>query len=245
MAGFRSGIAALALFLLLPAARRGWSWRTPIVACAYAATLILFVAGNKLTTSAATIFLQSTAPLYLLLLGPFLLGEPVRRRDLGVIVTLGAGLLMMFFGADAPQATAPDPARGNVLALLSGVAWALTIAGLRWTARGGAEGGAAGAALGNVIAFAFCLPFALPVAHAGPGDVLSLLFLGVFQIAAAYALLTSGIRHVPALAAALLLLLEPVLNPFWAWLVHGETPGRWTVAGGALVLAGTLLQARR
>src|SRR3989442_11806346 len=71
VAGFRSGIAALVLFLLLPDSRRGWTRRTALVGASYAATMILFVLANKLTTSANTIFLQSTAPLYILLLGPW------------------------------------------------------------------------------------------------------------------------------------------------------------------------------
>ncbi|HLS47395.1 MAG TPA: hypothetical protein VK012_02685, partial [Gemmatimonadales bacterium] len=72
VAGFRSGVAALVLFLLLPESRRGWSWRTLLVGISYAATLLLFVLANKLTTSANTIFLQSTAPLYILILSPLL-----------------------------------------------------------------------------------------------------------------------------------------------------------------------------
>jgi len=67
VAGFRSGIAALTLLLLLPEARRDWSARSALVGLAYAATVTLFVLANKLTTSANTIFLQSTAPLYILL----------------------------------------------------------------------------------------------------------------------------------------------------------------------------------
>ena len=64
----------MVLYLLLPGARHGWTWRTIVVGLAYAATLILFVLANKSTTSANAIFLQSmTAPLYLLLLGPFVL----------------------------------------------------------------------------------------------------------------------------------------------------------------------------
>ncbi len=245
VACLRSGVAGVALVLLLPAARRRWTLGSVAVGAAYAATMILFVTGNKLTTSAATIFLQSTAPLYLLLLGPLLLHEPVRRRDLGVIVALGAGLVMMLLGADQPMATAPDPWRGNVIALLSGVAWAFTLLGLRWLGRGAGarEAGLAAVVAGNVIAFLFCLPFALPVAHAGRGDVLSIAYLGVFQIGLAYTFLTAGIAHVRALAAALLLLLEPVLNPLWAWVVQGETPGVWTILGGLLILSGTLVQA--
>ena len=83
-ASFRSGIAAVAIFGLAPEARRGWSRRAVIVGVAYAACLTLFVLANRLTTSANTIYLQSTAPLYLLVLGPWLLKEPIRRQDLGL-----------------------------------------------------------------------------------------------------------------------------------------------------------------
>ena len=82
VASFRSGIAALALVALLPEARRGWRPATWLVGVGYAATMILFVLSTKLTTAANAIFLQSTAPLYLILLGPWLLREPLRGRDL-------------------------------------------------------------------------------------------------------------------------------------------------------------------
>lgn len=245
VASFRSGVAALALVLFLPAARRGWSWRTPLVGCAYAATLIAFVSANKMTTSAATIFLQSTAPLYLLVLGPLLLGEKTRPRDLAIIAALGTGLVMMVWGSETPQSTAPDPWTGNLVAAMSGVFWALTIAGLRWLGRTSRDAAASATVAGNLIGFVVCLPFALPVAHVSVPDIGAILFLGVFQIAMAYAFVTSGVTRVPALEASLLLLLEPVLNPFWAFLVQGELPGGWTVAGGVLILGATLAQALR
>jgi drug/metabolite transporter (DMT)-like permease len=80
---------------------------------------------------------------------------------------------------------------------------------------------------------------AFPV-RAAPLDWAAVAYLGVFQIGAAYLLLGAGIRHVPALEASVLLLLEPALNPLWAWLVHGERPGAWSLAGGALILGATL-----
>ena len=84
VASFRSGVAAVTLLLLVPATRRGWGWRPALVGVAYAATLILFVTANKLTTSANTIFLQATSPVYLLLLGPlFLQGAGAPARFLG------------------------------------------------------------------------------------------------------------------------------------------------------------------
>ena len=93
---------------------------------------------------------------------------------------------------------------------------------------------------GNVIACLGCLPMALPVAHAGWTDAAAIVYLGVFQIGLAYACLTRAIRHVPAFEASAVLLAEPAMNPVWAFLVHGERPGAWAVAGGALILGATL-----
>lgn len=245
VAGFRSAVAAVALFLLLPAARRGWTWHVLPVGIAYAVTLTLFVAANKLTTSANAIFLQSAAPLYMLLFGPLLLGEHVRRRDLAFMAPVVVGLCLFFVGAETPSThMATNPALGNILAITSGVAWALTLVGLRWMEnRAGGESSALPTVVaGNVIAFLACAPGAFPVTSGGAGDWLAIAYLGVFQIGAAYVLLTAGIRHVPALEASVLLLLEPALNPVWSWLVHGERPGPWSIAGGALILGATLLR---
>ena len=81
VASFRSAVAALTLLVLLPAARRGWRWRVWPVGATYAGTLVFFVLSNRLTTGANAIFLQSTGPLYMLLLSPWLLHERIRRRD--------------------------------------------------------------------------------------------------------------------------------------------------------------------
>ena len=244
IAGFRSGIAALALVLLVPAARRGWTWRLWPVAATYAATLVLFVLATRLTTSANAIFLQSTAPLYLLLFAPLLLKEPIHRSDLLFIAAVGFGMVLVLLAADRAAATAPNPALGNRFGAGAGLAWALTVSGLRWIGRHGAENASTPAvAAGNLIAFAVCLPVALPVGKIGASDVAVLLYLGVFQIALAYFFVTRAIRYVPAFEATAVLLLEPALNPVWTWLVHHEHPGWQAIAGGAIILAATLRKA--
>jgi drug/metabolite transporter, DME family len=244
VAGFRSGVAALVLILVLPAVRRGWTWRVALVGVTYAATLILFVAANKLTTAANTIFLQATAPLYILLLGPLLLRESLRRTDLLFMTGVGSGLLLFFVGTEPPVATAPNPVLGNVLAALSGFCWALTVVGLRWLERRPEGGGSALATVGcgNVIAFLACLPAAIPVRDATALDWLTIVYLGVFQIGVAYLLFVTAIRFVTALEASLILLVEPALNPIWAWLLHAERPSAWAITGGSLILGATLLK---
>lgn len=240
VASLRSGIAALALALAYPPARRAWTRRTWAVGAAYALTVVLFVLANKQTTSANAIFLQSTAPLYVLLAGVVVLRERARRPDVMLMLVLAAGLALFVASPAEAVATAPRPAVGNVLALASGVTWAATLLGLRGMGRGeGGVGGAAGATVaGNLLAFAACLPFALPLA-AGPGDWALITYLGVVQIALAYLLLTAGLRHVAAFEVSLLLLVEPALNPVWSLLAHGEVPGALAIAGGVLIIAGT------
>jgi drug/metabolite transporter (DMT)-like permease len=212
------------------------------VAAAYAATLILFVLANRLTTSANAIFLQATAPLYLLLLGPFLLHEPIRRADLFYILAIGAGLGLFFAGRDPVAATASNPPRGNLLALASGLSYALMLAGLRWHGRrGGQDSGIATVAAGNLIAFAAALPMALPLHSFSARDAAVILYLGAAQIGLAYWCLTRAIRHVPAFEATTMLQVEPAMNPVWTWLIHGERPTLWALAGGAVILAATLL----
>jgi drug/metabolite transporter (DMT)-like permease len=92
---------------------------------------------------------------------------------------------------------------------------------------------------GNLLACGLTLGLALPVEHLPARDLAILAFLGVIQIGLAYVCLVTGIRGVPALEASLLLLLEPVLNPIWAWLVHGEMPGQWALTGGAIIMVAT------
>lgn len=239
----RSTVAALTLLVLMREVRRRPNPRVLGVGVAYAATLILFVLANKLTTSASAIYLQSTAPLYVLLLSPWLLKERIRGRDVAFMVALAAGLGLFFVGFDPVSATAPNPKLGNLLATASGLTWALTVMGLRALGKGGESWGPAGAFWGNIFAALLCLPMALPLAGARPLDFALVGYLGVFQIGLAYLFLIRGLVRVRAFEASLLLLLEPVLNPIWTWLVHGERPGVWSIAGALVILLATLLKA--
>jgi drug/metabolite transporter (DMT)-like permease len=241
VACFRSAIAAATLWALVPAARRGWNRGVLLVGCAYAATLVLFVLSTRLTTAANAIFLQAAAPLYILLVSPWLLREPIGARDLGFGSAVALGLALFFVGRETAAATAPDPLHGNMLAAITGMTWAATLMGLRWLGRGGGSAAAATVVAGNVIASLAALPMALPLPDVGWRDLAVLLYLGVVQIGVAYFCLTRAIRHVPAFEASALLLAEPALNPVWAWMVHGERPSAWALGGGALILGATLV----
>lgn len=248
VASFRSLIAAAAMLVLVPAARRRWNLATVLVGLSYAATLTLFVLANKTTTAANTIFLQSTAPLYILLLAPLFLRERSRARDLVVMAGMAIGLVLLLFGGTRTFATAPNPALGNILGVVAGVTWAATLMGMRWLERREGEGQAPVAVVaGNVLAGAIGLPLALQAstdlqATASWSDLGWILYLGVIQVAVGYVLLTRALGQVSALDASLLLLVEPIFNPLWTFWVHGETPGPAAVGGGFLILVVTFLK---
>jgi len=238
VAGFRSAVAALTLALLLPEARRGFSRSLLPSAFAYAGTLICFVVATKWTTSAAAIFLQSTAPVWVLVLAPLVAREPIRARDLRYVGLAAAGLLLVFFGSDEVTATAPRPALGNASALASGLFYALLMLSLRLLARepSGVDRSLPATVLGNAFAFLLCLPLALPIAAWTARDLLAILYLGAIQIGFAYWLFTRALRVLPALEVSLLVLLEPVLNPLWTWWLLGERPSRLAAIGGVVML---------
>jgi drug/metabolite transporter (DMT)-like permease len=242
VAAFRALVALVAIVLLIPASRHHWSARTALVGVAYAAAGLLFVFANKLTTAANTAFLQTTNPLFVVVLAPWLLRERVRAADLRFMAVLALGLGVLFIGGERRFATAPNPLLGNLLGAGSAVAWAFTVTGYRWLARqaGGDPGVVAAAATaGNLIVFLACLPWALPLMAGRPGDWLVVIYLGVFQLGLAYVFLSRAIGRIPALEASLFLLVEPVLSPLWAWLVHGETPGPLALVGGVVILGAT------
>lgn len=246
--GGRSAVAALALLVFVRRARSGWSRTIVPIAASYALTMFFFVLANKMTTAASAVFLQGTAPLYVMLASPWLLKESITGRDVAMMLTFGLGLLVFLVGAGPPLETAPRPLLGNVLGAFSGVTWGGLVMGLRYLSREGAaepDAAPSAVALGNVLAAAFCLPSANQLIAAPTRDWLILVYLGVFQVALAYLFLMRGVQKVSAFESSLLLLLEPVLAPLWAWLLNGEGVSGMTFLGGGIILMASVAQVSR
>lgn len=208
--------------------------------------MILFIVSTKTTTAANAIFLQAAAPMYVLVLAPWLLRERVTRADLATMAVIAVGLALILGGAPRASVTAPNPTLGNTLGAISGFTLALSTIGLRWlgTRQDGDRATATTIVLGNLLASAICLPLALPVVGATAADWAIIVYLGVFQLGLGYLFFTRGLRGVPAVEASMLMLIEPSLNPLWVWLLHGEEPGLLPVLGGLLILAATVARTR-
>jgi drug/metabolite transporter (DMT)-like permease len=229
VAFYRSAFAAvaLALFFRPPRLPRRPSLLSAI-AC-YAACLITFVIATKWTTAANAIFLQYTGVVWVLIAAPLLLHEPRRRADTVAVLAALCGMALFFVGRLETRSLA-----GDLMALLSSLLFAFLVISLR---RERGEGAEAVVTFGNVLAAASLLPFVASDLSLSSRSLAWLLFLGIFQLAGAYALFVSGIRDVPAARASLIGMLEPVANPVWVFLFLGERPSPYAMAGGGIVLA--------
>jgi drug/metabolite transporter (DMT)-like permease len=229
VAGGRGLIAAGFLLLLHRELRFNWSPVQLGAALAYAACTFSFVAATKLTTAANAILLQYTAPVWVALLGASLLGERATRADwLAIGVTF---LGMALFFADSVQLSG---LLGNGIAVFSGISFAVMALLMRKQKDGSAV---ESIVLGNLIAGAIGLPFILQAPSLDTGGWMALAALGVVQLGVSYALYARAIKHVTALEAVLIPVVEPILNPVWVMLFIGEKPGPLALCGGALVLA--------
>ena len=226
---YRSIFAAATLFVLFRGNLRvRWSPAFVAAIISYGACLTSFVTATKWTTSANAIFLQYAGVIWVLLLSPLVLREPMRRRDVIAIVVALAGMALFFVGKFEARGMA-----GNAMALLSSVFFATMILALR------REHDASRAAVtwGNVVLSLALLPFVANDLSVTTTSLLTFLFLGVFQIGLAYAFFVKGLKHVTATEASLTGMLEPVMNPIWVLLFIGERPSAFAIAGGAIVLA--------
>lgn len=210
----------------------------------YALLLFLFVWATKKTTAANAIFLQYTAPIYILILAPFVIGEKFHIRDLVTVVVVLAGMSLFFVG----QLRLEDY-QGNIAALGSGVLLGLYIMLLKHPQTVGTPRLVAGAdyqpinpaiavIYGNFLLAALTLPSgidAIPVM--GPMDWFAVTFLGIFQIGISYILFIKGVRGgTRPLDASLIGFIEPLLNPVWVFIFVGERPSHWALLGGAIII---------
>ncbi len=250
---WRSSFAAITISVIYFFQRNRWNhthtewreWFSPFVllsALCYALLLVLFVIATKLTTSANAIFLQYTAPIYVLFIEPMLSGTKMKRGDLGTVAISTAAMALFFIGKFEPRGF-----WGNIAALASGVAfaaYALILKHERATEQSRWQ---------IVIVGHIMIAGAMPIialtgnTHiaVSTGDFTRLLYLGIIQIGIAYAFFTYGISHVRAIDATLIAMVEPVLNPVWVFLGVGERPANFAIVGGIIILSLSIIRTVR
>jgi drug/metabolite transporter, DME family len=194
----------------------------------YAVVLITFVLATKTTTAANAIFLQSTAPIYVFLFEPLINKTAYRKIDIVTILVCIGGMFLFFTGE-----ISPGHFEGNLIALLSGAAFASFFLGMK---RNKPEFQLSSIFYGNVIVTLICLPFIFSLEFLSASDIWMVTYLGVFQIGLAYAIFSYGLKRVFAIEASLISLVEPVLNPVWVFFGYGEIPSTTAIMGGIIII---------
>ena len=235
VAGGRGLIAAGFLLATNRGLRFHFSRAQLIGAVSYAAVTVTFCLANTLTTAANAILLQYTAPVWVALFGAWFLGERATRADwLTIAVVLGG---MTLFFADSLEL---KHLAGNAIAVVSGVCFAGMAVALR---RQKDTSASESIILGNLLAFLVGLPWIVRAPMLSATGWTALLVLGVVQLGVSYWLYARAIKHVTALEAVLIPVIEPILNPVWVLLALHEKPTPLAFAGGAIVLGAVTLRA--
>jgi DME family drug/metabolite transporter len=200
-----------------------------------------FTAVSMTGIAVAALIAICSAPLMIAALAATFLGERITGR---VATALGVGIVGTALLIVGPRSAADVSARfagGAALALLAGLAYALSVVITKAAlARTAPLPLAAGSFVVGALALApaFAAPEAARQLAAGWAW---LLYLGVVTTGAAYALYTIGLRHVSASVAGVVALLEPLTATLLGVLVFGERLGAAGVVGAALLVGALCL----
>lgn len=195
-------------------------------------TNALFSVANKTTTAANAIVLQFTAPIFVMLFSALFFHRIPKRLDIGACVVVFGGILFFFF-----DSLEMGGGLGNVLALLSGI----TYAGVFLMNEMPDSDAISSVVLGGVLSSATGIPFLLQETEFSAVAIISLLILGIFQVAVAYILLCIGLKTTSPVTASLVSGIEPVFNPILVAVFYGEQMGVYATIGAAIVILGVIV----
>jgi drug/metabolite transporter (DMT)-like permease len=229
---FRSLLAAITVLI---ATRRNGLRINPfgiLGSVIYATLLFLFVWATKHGTAANAIFLQYTAPVYILLLAPWIIGEKFHLRDLVTVIFCIGGMSLFFIGRLDTTAYL-----ANIAALGSGIFLGLYIILLRHPRALGMNSTIT-VIYGNFLLALLTAPAGImAIPSLTFKDIFAVSFLGIVQIGIAYILFIKGVTGgTRPLDASIIGFIEPLLNPVWVLLFVGEQPSAWALLGGTIII---------
>jgi len=228
IAGARSFIASIVLWCFLKKPKFTFSFPQVAAGVANAITMLLFVASNKLTTSANAILLQYTAPVFAAFLGWLIISEKPRKENWIALVCIAFGMVLFFF-----DKLGGFHLFGDTLSIISGITFALTSVFLRMQKEGSPL---ESLLLAHMITAVVGLPFLLTGPMPAVQEILALSALGLFQVGASSILFAYAIKRISAVETMLTAVIEPILNPVWVFIFVGELPGMWCLIGGSIII---------
>lgn len=239
---YRSGIAAITVLII--SLIRNKSFRnslqfdktTNLASVFFSGILIFFVMATKMTTAANAIFLQFTAPIYLLILEPLFLKTKFEKKNLITISVTICGMVLFFFGR-----LELGNIYGNLLAIVSGICFASFSLLLRKKRTSqNQESGLSSIILGNALVAVICFFIIFPDFSLTLSESLILLYMGIFQIGISYAIFNEGIKYVSATESMIIATMEAIFNPIWVFIGIGETPSVYAIFGALIIMIAIL-----
>jgi len=205
--------------------------RTVILGAVFvAAMLVCYVASMKMTSAASAIVLEYTAPVFIILFEALLFHKKPTKLDLTVCAIVFLGIVLVVSGGSENRTLT-----GDMIALLSGVFYALTIM-LNDFEKGDSL---SSVLFGHMLTVVIGLPFIMRESDFSVHTLLLVAALGIFQAGAGYTLLTVGLKHCEALSGSLVASIEPVLNPILVAIFYGEYVSLRAIVG-AIIVIGTI-----
>ena len=231
---FRCSIAALTFAVIFRKKILQYNRLTVLNSFFYAGVLIFYVIAMKTTTAANAIFLQSTAPIYVLFFEPIINKTKYDKSNIVTIIVCFFGMILFFLGD-----LAPGQLEGNIYGLMAGILFAAFFLGMK---KNNKKYQQSSIFLGNIIVALITLPFIFSIDELSFSNLWMVSFLGVFQIAIAYAFFSFGLKRVFAVEASIISMVEPVLTPFWVFIGYGEVPATTAIIGGVIILTAISLR---
>ena len=241
IAMYRSIIASITVFLLVLIKDKKVKIDTDLISVlswiSYAGILIFFVVANRLTKAANVIFLQFTAPIYLLFLEPLFLKTKFKIKNLITIAVSFTGMSLFFFGK-----LEPGDMKGNIIAIFAGICFALFSLFIKWKKQiHKSENTISSVIVGNFLVFLICFPIVFNELSLTFTDFIILLYMGVIQIGISYTIFNEGLKYVSATESMIIATLEAVFNPIWVFFGIGEVPGVYAIAGSVIIVTAILV----
>jgi len=215
----------------------------------FAAMSGLYMSALALGPAANAIFLQNTAPIWVYLFAVFILKEPSDRRGWQSVLLGGCGAVVIVAG-NWPANLPPEKEQAQVLILVMGVGSGFTYAGVMIFLRMLRSHAPAWLTSMNLIGSAIAIgayvllrfgwsEFATWIGTPTFAQIVVLALYGVIQMAIPYWLFARSLRAVSPQEAGIITLIEPLLNPVWAYMMTPEKdkPTGPMLIGGALILA--------
>ncbi|MBQ7922273.1 MAG: EamA family transporter [Clostridia bacterium] len=240
--GGRTLVAACVIFLYLKLRKHKLVFNKSVFLCgaAIAASGYFYVLSAKMTTAAAAIILEFTAPVFIILFSLVFFRKKPTKLDLIIMPIVICGILCFFYDSLVGPATAPNPLLGNIFGLGAGMTYAVVFMMKMIPGSDNLSSIFVGCVISAVIGFP-----ALITEVTTPGnctvEILVMMFLlGAVQYASSYIFMAEGLDHTPAFAASLISTIEPILNPLLTAFMLDEKIGMFSLIGSVVVIGSVL-----